>query len=218
MSETYTVKQGDFLGKIAAKYGFANPMTIWDDPQNAKLKQNRKNPNVLFPGDQLFIPDKKGKQESGSTETRLKFELKAAKLMLRLILEDAYSKPIANAKCELAIDGEVFKLVSNDKGKIEKEIPAKAEKGSLTIKDSVSPINDQVIPIQIGHLDPVNEMSGQKARLNNLGYFAGPLDADEEALFRSAVEEFQCEHMGKSAVDGKCGPKTQEKLLAVHGC
>jgi hypothetical protein len=116
------------------------------------------------------------------------------------------------------VDGEVFKLVSNDKGKIEKEIPAKAEKATLVIKDSVSPINDQVIPIQIGHLDPVKEVSGQKARLNNLGYFAGPLDKEDEELLRSAVEEFQCEHMGKAAVDGKCGPKTQEKLLAVHGC
>jgi LysM repeat protein len=218
MGDTYTVKQGDFLGKIAAKYRFANPLTIWDDPQNAKLKQSRKNPNVLFPGDQLFIPDKRAKQESGPTETRLKFELKASKLMLRLILEDAYSKPIANAKCELTVDGDAFKLVSDGKGKIEKEIPAKAEKATLTIKDSVSPINDQVIPIQIGHLDPVNEISGQKARLNNLGYFAGPLDEEDKELFRSAVEEFQCEHMGKPAVDGKCGPKTQEKLLAVHGC
>ena len=37
MGEMYTVKQGDFLSKIAAKFGFANAMTIWDDPQNAKL-------------------------------------------------------------------------------------------------------------------------------------------------------------------------------------
>jgi hypothetical protein len=193
-------------------------MTIWDDPQNSKLKQDRKNPNVLFPGDVLFIPDKKPKQESGPTEQKTRFQLKSPRIMLRLVLEDAFNKPIANAQCELSADGETHKLVSDGKGKIEKEISAAAEKATLVIKDSRTPINDQVIPILIGHLDPVDTLTGQKARLNNLGYFAGLLDKEDEDLFRSAVEEFQCEHMGKGAVDGKCGPKTQAKLLEVHGC
>jgi N-acetylmuramoyl-L-alanine amidase len=218
MSETYTVKQGDFLDKIAAKFGFANPLIIWDDPQNSKLKEERKNPNVLFPGDKIVIPEKKEKKESAPTDNKAKFELKKSKLMLRLVLEDAYNKPIANAKCELTIDGETFKLVSDAKGKIEKEIPAKSEKATLVVKESPSQINDQIIPIHIGDLDPIDKLSGQKARLNNLGYFAGPLDKEDENLFRSAVEEFQCEHMGKAAVDGKCGPKTQAKLKEIHGC
>jgi LysM repeat protein len=218
MAETYTVKQGDFLSKIAAKYGFTNFLTIWDDPQNAELKQERKNPNVLFPGDVLTIPDKKHKQESGSTEQRLRFQLKRSKIVLRLVLEDAFNKPIANAECELAVEGETHKLVSDGKGKIEKEIPASAGKATLVIKDPSTPVNDQVIPVLIGHLDPIDKISGQKARLNNLGYFAGSLDTDDEDLLRSAVEEFQCEHMGKTEVDGKCGPKTQAKLLEVHGC
>ena len=42
-------------------------------------------------------------------------------------------------------------------------------------------------------------------RLNNLGYFAGPLDGKKEeenmALFLLAVEEFQCDH--GPVVDGK---------------
>ena len=104
MGETYIVKQGDFLSKIAVRFGFANAKTIWDDPKNAKMKQERKNPNVLFPGDELFIPDKKQKQESAPTEQKSRFELKTSKLILRLILEDAYNKPIANAQCELKVD------------------------------------------------------------------------------------------------------------------
>lgn len=217
MSETYTVKQGDFLAKIAANFGFANQMTIWDDPKNANLKQKRKNPNVLFPGDELFIPDKKQKQESGPTEQKIRFELKHSKLILRLILEDAYNKPIANAQCELTVNSETHKLTSDAKGKVEKEIPPKSEKATLLVKDAKTPVNNQVIPILIGHLDPIDTLTGQKARLNNLGYFAGLLDKEDQNLFRSAVEEFQCEHMAKSDVDGKCGPKTQAKLLEVYG-
>jgi peptidoglycan hydrolase-like protein with peptidoglycan-binding domain len=81
-------------------------------------------------------------------------------------------------------------------------------------------LNEIVIPIKIGHLDPVEEQSGQQSRLNNLGYFAGPLAAasneGNRALFLSAVEEFQCEH--GLTVDGKCGPLTQAELKQVHGC
>jgi hypothetical protein len=218
MSETYIVKQGDWLAKIASRYGFTDFKTIWDDPQNAKLKQQRKNPNVLFPGDQLFIPDKTLKQESAVTQQKHRFELKKPKITLRLILEDACSKPIANASCELSVEDETFKLVSDSKGKIEQEIPANAQKATLIVKDSKTPIHDDVIPIQIGHLDPVDEVSGQRARLNNLGYFTGPSDIDDEMPFRRAVGEFQLEHLGRSEVDGKCGPKTQAKLLEVHGC
>jgi hypothetical protein len=214
----HTVEQGEYLSLIARKHGFSDFHTIWDHPENAKLKQQRQNPNVLFPGDQLFIPVREPREESGSTEKKHIFKTKQGRLMLRLVLEDAYFNPIADAKCELTVEGQSVKLVTDGEGKIEKEIPATAQAATLIIRDPATPANNAVIPMKIGELDPVEEISGQKARLNNLGYFAGPLDKQDERLFRSAVEEFQCEHMGPSAVDGKCGPKTQAKLKEVHGC
>jgi putative peptidoglycan binding protein len=214
----HIVKQGEYLSKLAKSYGFSDYRTIWDHANNAELKKKRQNPNVLLPGDKLFIPPRESKEESRSTEQKHRFQVKRNKLMLRLTLEDAFFKPIADVKCELTVEGETFKLVTDAKGKLEHEIASDAEEASLVLKDSRSPINDQILPIQIGHLDPVEELSGQKARLNNLGYFAGPLDKEDEDLFRSAVEEFQCEHMGPPAVDGKCGSKTQAKLKEVHGC
>jgi N-acetylmuramoyl-L-alanine amidase len=218
MSIYHTVVQGEYLSKIAKDHGLADYLTIWNHPQNADLKKKRQNPNVLLPGDKLFIPTRELKEEPRSTEEKHRFEVKHKRLMLRLTLEDAFFKPIANAKCELTVEGQTLKLTTDGKGRLEHEIPSDAENASLVIKDSRTPINDQFLPIQIGHLDPVEEISGQKARLNNLGYFAGPLDKEDEELFRSAVEEFQCEHMGPSAVDGKCGTKTQAKLKEVHGC
>jgi hypothetical protein len=216
----HTVVQGEHLSSIAKKYGFSSYKTIWDHGQNAELKKKRQNPNVIFPGDQLFIPDKGQKEESRNTEQKHRFELKTEKLKLRLVLEDLYEKPIANAKAELRIDNEEFKLTTNGQGRIEQDIKATDERGFLTIKDPQTPINEILIPIKIGHLDPVDEVSGQKARLNNLGYFAGPLEGKSEeenkAMFQSAVEEFQCDH--SLQVDGKCGPNTQAKLKQVHGC
>lgn len=220
MSTFHTVVQGEHLSGIAKKYGFSSYKTIWDHGQNAELKKERQNPNVIFPGDRLFIPDKDMKEVSKNTEKRHPFKLKTEKLKLRLVLEDMYEKPIANAKVELRTDSGDFKLTTNGQGKIEQDIKPTDEQAFLTIKDPQTPINDILIPINIGDLDPVDKISGQKARLNNLGYFAGPLEGKSEeenkTMFLSAVEEFQCDH--GLVVDGKCGPNTQAKLKQAHGC
>jgi peptidoglycan hydrolase-like protein with peptidoglycan-binding domain len=73
------------------------------------------------------------------------------------------------------------------------------------------------IPLQLGQIDPVDEVSGQLKRLKNLGYYPSVNGDDPDAkLFRAAVEEFQCEN--HLTVDGICGPQTQAKLKAVYGC
>ena len=71
-----------------------------------------------------------------------------------------------------------------------------------------------MLPIKIGYLDPVEEVSGQIGRLDNLGYFPG--DGTDEDQFKSAIEEFQCDN--GLTVDGDCGPGTQAKLKEIHGC
>jgi peptidoglycan hydrolase-like protein with peptidoglycan-binding domain len=71
------------------------------------------------------------------------------------------------------------------------------------------------IAINIGHLDPVDEFSGQWGRLANLGYISGEPSEKRSDDFESAVEEFQCDH--RLTVDGICGPNTQAKLKEVHG-
>ncbi len=214
----HVVRPGEYLSKIAKEHGFTDYLTIWNHPANAGLKARRHNPNVLLEGDVLYIPVRQAKEAARATENRHRFVANRKPLMLRLALEDAFLKPLANTPCELTVKGQTVKLVSDGKGKIEHEIPPDAEEASLVIKDPKASFNGLVIPILIGHLNPIDTLSGQKARLNNLGYFAGPLDQEDEALFRSAVEEFQCEHMAKSDVDGISGPKTQAKLKAVHGC
>jgi Putative peptidoglycan binding domain/LysM domain len=219
MATTYTVKPGDYLAKIAEDHGFFDPQTIWQHGDNADLRALRDNPNVLLPGDKLHIPDKRKRVETKPTDALHRFRVKRGKNLLRLILEDMYGKPLANAPCELTVDGTVFQVVSGGDGKIEQAIALTAQKAQLLVKDGKSALHGVTLDIQIGHLDPVSERSGQAARLSNLGYFLGALDAAgddaSDAAFRSAVEEFQCDH--GLAVDGDCGAQTQAKLLSVHG-
>jgi N-acetylmuramoyl-L-alanine amidase len=214
MADYYTVEQGDHLSKIAKDNGFTDYTIIWDHPNNADLKNQRKNPNILLPGDQVFIPDMEEKHESGATDKRHTFKVDKKTLKLRLVLEDIYEKPIAGAQCALLVEGQIFQLTTDGNGKLEQEIPLDAKDGAITIRGDQTPVSDFPILLKIGDLDPVTEDSGQIARLNNLGYFPG--DGTDEAAFESAIEEFQCDH--GLTVDGVCGPKTKSKLESVHGC
>ncbi len=212
---SHTVKQGEHLALIASAFGFADYRAIWDHPENAELKNKRKDPGILCPGDELHIPEREAKELPGSTELRHRFKVRRSGLKLRLVLMDAAFDPLAHARCVLHVGGDAYELEAGADGLLEETIPVGAEKVRLRVDDPRAPVGVEM-PIRIGHLDPVDTVTGQKGRLNNLGYDAGPVGQDEDARFRSAVEEFQCDN--KLKVDGVCGAKTQEKLREVHGC
>ncbi len=220
MSTHHIVHQGDHLSGIAKQYGFSDYRTIWLHPQNAALREERHNPNVIFPGDRVFIPDKDEKQELRPTDQRHRFQVEKPKLQLHLVLEDQYERPLAKVRCALHVDGETRQLTTDRRGLIKQDITAEAQIGHVIVSSVETPINEVPIPIKIGHLDPEKTVSGQRARLNNLGYFAGPeedrTEEENQAQFVSAIEEFQCDE--GLTVDGKCGPRTQAKLKEVHGC
>ena len=97
----YTVKQGDCCSSLGYKFGIPWKK-IWDHANNAALRQKRKTPDVLFPGDTIFIPDKTLKEEPCSTEQLHKFKKKIEKVWLRLrLLEE--DKPRKNLKYKLKI-------------------------------------------------------------------------------------------------------------------
>lgn len=235
MPKAYRVQQGDHLSKIAAKFGFLDYAPIWNHPQNAHLKQLRQNPNVLLPGDTLLIPDKQHKEEARGADQSHHFQIKLPTLKLRLKLETRYKGALANRKYHLQWEGaKPHPERTNGEGKLEEIIPNTTEFVTLQMQPYEETPTIVELSVRVGHLDPVTEVSGWQARLNNLGYHAGddplpesfPGQKAEEVLaqlpwpqqerLRSAIEEFQCDN--HLPVDGKCGPTTQAKLKAVHGC
>ena len=216
MAGNYTVQQGDHLSKIAKAFGFSDFHTIWDDPNNSELKRQRQNPNVLLPGDSLYVPDRKLREESRSTDQSHQFTMKTVALKLRMILEDQYETPIANASCILTLGSDSRQVTTDANGQIEEDISPDVHDAALVIQDAQTPLDNTRIAIKIGDLDPVTEITGQIARLNNLGYFAGDVTSPDHVAMESAVEEFQCDN--NLAVDGVCGPKTQAGLKKAHGC
>jgi hypothetical protein len=83
MPTKHKVKQGECISSIAERYGLF-PESIWEDPANAELKNKRKDPNILYPGDVVVIRDIKAKEESGDTEKRHRFRKKGVPATLRI--------------------------------------------------------------------------------------------------------------------------------------
>src|SRR4249920_3437269 len=104
MSIDHVVRQGEHLTQIAERYGF-DYKSLWNHPDNATLKRLRGNPNVLFPGDVVRVPDKRLRYERRPTGQSHQFKIVGTKLMLRLALRDFGNEPLANARCQIAIDG-----------------------------------------------------------------------------------------------------------------
>ena len=206
---SYTVQEGDQLSGLAAKFGFLDFNTIWNHPSNAELKNKRKDPHILLPGDVLTIPDKQDKSASVATTKVHTFQISNRPLKLRLVIKDFDNQPITGVDCVLVVEGQTFRLKSDGQGMIQATVPPAAVTGQLTIPDL-----DLDLPVQIGHLDPYDEEPGWRARLINLGYYVPQGDGDDEQL-EHAIEEFQCDH--QLPVTGKLDSATRDQLKTQHG-
>ena len=210
MSSNYTVVEGDHISRIAEKFRFFDYSIVWDHANNAALKAKRTNPNMLNPGDTVFIPDKTARKETRPTTRVYKFKVKPQPLQLRLQILDFDGNPAA-CDVQFQIEADKGKLAITG-GLFKKPILRAWENGSI----SVEKLNIQNVPLKIGWLDPVEYQPGQAARLNNLGYNAGLVEGPDADQFRSAVEEFQCDN--GLEVTGVCDDGTQAKLKEVHQC
>ena len=206
----HKVEQGECLNSIAKANGFA-VSTIWNHPQNAALKVKRKDPNILYPGDTVYIPDKDPKYEDRPTDKQHRFEVSGAKCKLRIrLLHD--DKPRANEPYRLNIDGVWSDGQTDGDGWVENKIAPDAHQGKLVLQNS----GDEYT-LLLGHLDPISEVSGIQKRLQNLGFYIGEkADGIPGPRTASGVKAFQKKY--GLAEDGIPGPITQAKLKEVYGC
>jgi N-acetylmuramoyl-L-alanine amidase len=211
----HIVKQGETVASIAKKYGFTNWRIIYDHQSNVEFRQKRKDPNILYPGDRVVIPEKEIKEKTGGTDQKHTFQFKGTKQYLRIIVKDQNNKPLKNIDYTLYIGSVSFKGTTDHNGLLKQEISQDTSIGFLSISGFE-------LPLMIGHLDPVEEVSGWQARLKNLGYNPVPIDGktkddgNERLQLKAAVEEFQFDNNLK--IDGIVGPKTKMKLTKIHGC
>lgn len=120
MSLRYKAKNGESIESIAFEHGFF-PYTIWEHPENAKLKELRDNMNQLAAGDEVFIPDMTVGVEAASSGARLKFKRKGVPSLYRIQLLD-YDEPRANLDYRFVVDGALIEGKTDANGVLEEPI------------------------------------------------------------------------------------------------
>ena len=89
-------------------------------------------------------------------------------------------------RCTFYLGSDKSSVTSDGTGKVEKRITPSAAGGAVVLGTADTPYQDEQLQISIGELDPIDSLSGQAARLNNLGYFAGTPATADDAQFESA--------------------------------
>lgn len=201
----YVVQAGDCISSIAQACGFFW-QTIWD--ANPQLKSVRKNPNVLFAGDVLKIPDSVERNESCASDNTHTFVKRGTPAKFRLMIE-RYNVPLSNRRYLLEIDGETFRGRTDRSGLLEVPISPLASSGRLRLPD-----DHLECELALGYLDPVTELVGVQQRLQNLGFLQRDPDGEMDDEVGNALMEFQ------SSVNlpatGELDDATREKLLNMH--
>jgi type VI secretion system secreted protein VgrG len=186
----YQVQQGDRLPTIARKKGFARWQTIWDFPANAILK-NRRDANVLLPGDILAIPTKVPRvaHVAGGAAA---FAVQTAPELFRVRFTDLGVPENASVRFRAEPDnGPAVEGTLENHGTMEIELPPDASqvKVTLYLADSERALASRTFAV--GHLDPPDTVSGIQARLSGLGFYSGPISGKLDEATRIAISTFR---------------------------
>lgn len=205
----YIVKDEDCMSSIAEAHGYFWH-TIWDDPDNAELKEVRKDPNILMPGDRVTIKPIRKKSVSKATNGSYRFRRKGvpAKLQIRLM---KHGEPRAHESYRVDIDGKLTRGVTDGQGYVDIYIPCGARKGKLWVGP---PEEETMYRLQLGETLPAARVKGVKQRLANLGYECGFIDDAVTRVYRDAVRAFQKDQ--ELPETGEADQATRDKLVTIH--
>lgn len=213
MSQRHEIQQGECLSGIASQYGFLDWRKIYNHPENADFRRLRPNPEVIYPGDQIAIPDRDARVHDGQTAKRHPFKMKkpVAVLRLRIILQ---GDPLANEDYELSYDGKEVRGTTDGDGALEQKVPVEIQTVDIAIGDYLQ-------HLAVGFLNPIRDtpdqgVSGAQDRLRNLGYGPGPVDGILGEGTEAALRAFQGDY-GLS-VTGALDDSTRLELERQHGC
>ncbi|GAA0810356.1 hypothetical protein GCM10009111_01090 [Colwellia asteriadis] len=217
MTQQHTVAQGETLLRIARQYGYKTSTALYNHPSNAEFKALRPDPNLIFPGDIITIPAKKEKFMPLRASSINTFVVQNEKEYFRLKVFYEDGRDITGKRIVLNIGSQTIDTVLPSNGLIEVELN---ESDVLTgavdlyLKEGETTPTKSFI-VQIGHLDPIDTLSGVQARCNSLGFDCGKVDGLNGAKTKAGVRDFQYEH--NLEVDGIAGKKTKAKLQQVFG-
>src|SRR5882724_2062638 len=240
----HTIAQGECILSIANRYGHKWE-TIWNAPENQALRKKREHPGVLFPGDHVSVPDRKPKTLTlpANQRHKIKVVLNLVTVRLRLMQPPPPPKddpttaqasgdhktvtvddppppgkkddePRKDAAFEVRVDGKVVTSGKSDgDGYIEFKLRPEVAAAELIVEAGT--LKELRLPLALGGLDPITEVSGVKQRLYNLGLDCGDTTDEVHENLAAVVAAFQ-EAQGLGA-SGEVDDQTRDRLRKVHG-
>ena len=204
------VLQGESVESIAVQSGHW-PDSVWMAPENADLRSKRAHPDILLPGDRLFIPPCTIKEFARPTERRHSFMRRGvpSRLRVRFLIE---GKPRANEAYTLTFDGSTRQGTTDADGAIDERVSPVIRE--ITLRFNADPAESSYA-LLARHLNPIQDIAGVQMRLRNLGFTVGPLDGLIGRSTRSAISAFQTKNNLEPT--GEPDQATRDRLVEVHG-
>jgi hypothetical protein len=168
----YVVRQGDYLGLLAYKFGF-DADTVWNDPANQDLQQSRSDPNLLLPTDMLQIPDPPDQADGFSLKVGQTNSFVSDVPTVEIHLVFADSERASQAFTIPELPDLTGKSTGGD-GTATFDVPISMQTFSVVFSS-----DGATYPIKVGHLDPVDEFTGVVQRLQNLGFLSPDGDMED---------------------------------------
>lgn len=206
----HKITQRECIESIAQKYGLFWE-TIWNDPQNRELREQRNDPDALLPGDIIFVPDKRCREEQGATEQKHRFRRKGVPSLLQIAVRHQ-GNPLAHEPYVLEVEGQLLRGNTDAEGIITQKIPPSVKDGKLIVGQSEE---QPVYDIFFGHLDPTDTVSGVQERLCNLGFDCDSIDGVVGEKTRAAIRDFQFHYDLKQT--GEINDETRSKIVKAYG-
>ncbi len=207
----YVIRAGDYLDKLAFTRGF-DAVAVWNHPRNEALKSQRPDPNILEPGDLLYVPapDPQTQRVIGGGDNTYSADVPRVTISLELRVG---GKPLANASC--TVEGAVVDPPpkTDGDGKISFEVPVITRELTLCFAE-----RGHRFQVMIGDMDPHDGVAGARKRLAHLAFIGHDLEALGDAadeIVAAAIERFQDER--GLEVTGDLDAATLEALRDAHG-
>lgn len=209
---THRVEQGETIAHIA--YAHAVTMqAILDAPENRELL-SRRNMNILFEGDEVFVPDEPAKQIGVQTGRSHLFVYQPRLIPVRVqFLRGGVARAHEAIDWQVA-GGELVEDRLDAQGWLRAAVPLDASELEVVLHPGTD--YEERKTLRLAHLDPTDEVRGIQQRLNNLGFGCGAEDGDAADKTRAALVAYQRAH-GLDA-SGEIDESTRAHLGGKHRC
>jgi hypothetical protein len=208
--DRHIIQQGESIISLSKRYGIPADK-IWDKPENRSLRERGRTPAILYPGDEVVIPEKESKEINAATEQRHRFRCEGRTRWLRVNFRRR-GEGRAHEPYVAVVDGRDFRGNLDGEGKLEIRVPSDAREAVVFIGREGQ---EERYTLKVGHVDPLTETRGVQHRLKNLGFSCGEENHEIGPRTRAALRNFQEKH--SLQVTGEIDEATRNRLREIYG-